>query len=250
MYMMQVIVAGQIVTYIDEGTGPILLMVHGWGDQKETWRALINELTPDFRCIALDLPNFGASSDNDSVIDLGGYANALAVFLTKLGVVSYTYIGHSMGGQIGIYATGKVILQPDKLILIASAGIRDDKTVRRKALKAGSAVLRRLLPTQAKRKIYQKIGSDYDPLLSPVHKAIINAVLSTDVQQEAARIIVPTVLIYGSADDATPPHYGKRLSDLIDGATYELIDGQDHFLHQKAAGVVAATIRTFVGTAP
>lgn len=244
---MQIIVSGQVVDYIDEGQGPTLLMVHGWLDKKSTWRPLIEILKSDFRCVAIDLPNFGASSDNESVIDLAGFAEALAEFIKKLGLEKYTFIGHSMGGQIGIYAVGKGILQPRGLILISSAGVRDDKASKRKALKAGAIVFRRLIPTAAKKKLYRAISSDYDPSLKPTHKAVIDAVLSTDVQHEASLIQTPTLLVYGSEDTSTPPKYGQIFHGLIKESRYEEITNGDHWIHQKTALEVAELIKAFAG---
>jgi pimeloyl-ACP methyl ester carboxylesterase len=244
---MQIIVAGQVVDYGDEGDGPVLLMVHGWRDQKSTWRPLIKILKANFRCVAIDLPNFGVSAENESVIDLPTYATALKEFLTKLDITAYTYIGHSMGGQLGIYATAHEILHPQRLILIASAGIRSDNAVRRRMLQRGTAVFRKFIPAATKKKLYHAIGSDYDPSLSPIHKIIIEAMLSTDVQQEAAKITVPTLLVYGSKDDATPAEYGERLHHLISGSQFALLKDDDHFVHQKASDQVAQTICTFLG---
>lgn len=241
---MQLLVDGKPVDYSSEGEGPVLLFVHGWRDQKSTWQPLIKHLKSHFRCIAVDLPNFGASADNESVIDLAGFADTLAKFLEKLGITHYSYIGHSMGGQIGIYAVGHELLQPDRLILIASAGVRDDKAVQRKTLKLGAKVFRGLVPNGLKKKLYHAIGSDYDPSLKATHKAIIDAVLSTDVQQEASRIAVPTLLIYGSNDESTPPKYGALLHRLIRHSTYTELSGYDHFVHQQAAHEVAKLVES------
>jgi pimeloyl-ACP methyl ester carboxylesterase len=243
---MQIIVAGQVVDYSDEGKGPVLLMVHGWRDQKTTWQPLIKALKTDFRCVAIDLPNFGASSDNESVVDLAGFANALAQFVEKISLKDYILVGHSMGGQIGIYAVGQGILHPKKLILIASAGVRDDSASKRKVLKAGAVVFRRFIPTAAKKKLYQAIGSDYDPSLKPTHKAIIDAVLSADVQHEAALIQAPTLLVYGSKDTSTPPKHGQVFHKLIMGSRYTEILGGDHWIHQKAATEIAEAMKAFI----
>lgn len=246
---MQVVIAGQVVDYTDEGSGPVLLLVHGWRDQKSTWKPLIDKLKVDFRCIAVDLPNFGASADNQLAVSLAGFADVIAEFLGKLGVERYVYIGHSMGGQIGIYAAGRGVLRPDKLVLLASAGVRDDKATRRKALKAGAVIFRKILPASAKKRVYQLIGSDYDPSLKSTHKSIIDDVLSRDVQQEASRINVPALLIYGSDDTATPPKYGKIFHIAIEGSVYRELPGYDHWLHQKAAAEISEAVREFLRTA-
>ncbi len=243
---MQCIIQHAPVDYTDEGEGPAILFVHGWGDQKGTWRPLIEVLKTSYRCIALDLPNFGASGENARCVTLEDYSRFLGVFLEKVSISQYALVGHSMGGQIGIYAVGQQLLTPTKLVLIAAAGVRDDKTARRKILKAGAVVFRRLVPPAAKKKLYQAIGSDYDPSLSPVRKAVIDAVLSTDVQQEAVRITVPTLLIYGSDDTSTPPAYGEILHGLIPASAFVRLEGADHFVHQKNVPTVATQLEAFL----
>lgn len=49
----------QHIQMIDEGEGPVVVMLHGAPDHKETWRGVIDLLKPDHRCIALDLPGMG-----------------------------------------------------------------------------------------------------------------------------------------------------------------------------------------------
>ncbi len=243
---MQCIIQNAPIDYIDEGQGPTLLFVHGWGDQKMTWRPLIDVLKLNYRCIALDLPNFGASARNAECTTLDDFAACIAMFVEKLELDDYSYVGHSMGGQIGIYAVGQRKLAPHALILVAAAGIRADKNMRRKVLKAGSTVVRKMLPLRLKQRIYRSIGSDYDPTLSIEHKAIINSVLSRDIQPEAARITIPTLLLYDSEDTSTPPRYGRLFSEIINGSQYVELSGYDHFVHQKAAPIVAVAMKKFL----
>lgn len=243
---MQCIIQNAPIDYIDEGQGPTLLFVHGWGDQKMTWRPLIDVLKLNYRCIALDLPNFGASARNAECTTLDDFAACIAAFVDKLELHDYCYVGHSMGAQIGIYAVGKKIIQPEQVILIGAAGIRNDRAKRRRVFKIGAKIVGKLVPVRAKNKFYQAIGSDYSPSLNPTHKAIIDAVLSHDVQAEAAAITIPTLLIYGAEDTETPPRYGKLFATLIPASTYVGLPTYDHFVHQKAADVVAVTLKKFL----
>ncbi|MBP9852457.1 MAG: hypothetical protein QG629_57 [Patescibacteria group bacterium] len=243
---MQVLCKGIPIDYSEQGKGPTLLFVHGWGDSKKTWQALIEILAKDYRCIALDLPNFGASGRSASIVSLESMSGAIAEFLLKLRIDTYTYVGHSMGGQIGLFAVGSGALRPEKLVIIAGAGIRGERTVRNMVLKVAAKAAKPLVSKKLKTKLYKRIGSDYDPNLSLEQKAVIKSVLSHDVQIEAAMISVPTLLLYGEQDTATPPRFGYILHRIIGGSQYDQIAEADHWLHQTHAAIVAERIRGFI----
>lgn len=244
---MQVIVDGKPIAYTDEGKGAVLVFVHGWRDSKETWRQVITELKDSNRCIALDLPNFGTSGENAAITSLDAYAQLLSAFLQKLEIETYALVGHSMGGQIAAYGVGSGIVQPTRLVLIAASGVRDEKQTQKQLLRAASKPFRRVLPSAVKAKFYKKIGSDYDPSLSPVLKKIIAEMLDTDVQSVASAITIPTLLVYGELDTSTPPRFGKKLQLAIHGSQYVELTAQDHWLHQRAAKEVARYTKEFIG---
>src|SRR5690606_32544722 len=96
--------------------------------------------------VALDLPNFGDTQTSESVISVDEYGKFLANFADKLKLKDYTLVGHSMGGQISIRAIANGSLSPNKLILIGSAGIRDNRKTYKAFLKVSSRVLKHLVP--------------------------------------------------------------------------------------------------------
>jgi pimeloyl-ACP methyl ester carboxylesterase len=239
----QIIVNKSAISYLDEGRGPIILFVHGWLDSKETFHNLINELKLQYRCIAIDLPNFGASQVDKSVASVDTYASFLQDFLDKLDIKKYVVAGHSMGGQIALYAVGKNIIKPTALVLIASSGVRNNNNLSKQLVKKISFVLRRFIPEKTKNSIYKKIGSDYSTKLSSVHKIIIKNMLQKDVQNEAKKIVTPTLLIYGDSDKHTPVSMGKSLSSAIQSSKLKVLSGADHWLHQSNAKIIADLIR-------
>lgn len=103
---------GNVVHYIDEGSGPILLMLHGNPTWSFVYRQVIRSLRDRFRCIALDYPGFGLS------VAARGYrylpeehAAVVVAFLDRLGLSGATLVAHDWGGPIGLYAAEQ---RPDK----------------------------------------------------------------------------------------------------------------------------------------
>jgi pimeloyl-ACP methyl ester carboxylesterase len=243
---MQVIINNKAVAYEKVGTGPALLMVHGWGDSKKTYRQLITELAPTFTCYSIDLPNFGDSEQNDQTTTIYDYAVFLKQFTDKLAIHEYGTIGHSMGGQILIYAIAEGLLDPERSIYIGAAGVRTEQATRKKALKFAAAIGKNLLSKKTKNKIYSAIGSDYSHDLSPLHKKIIRNVLEFDVQASAKKNQKPSLFIYGSQDVHTPPNFGEIFATNMQNAALDIIDGADHWVHQAQAPVVAHKIKEFM----
>ena len=91
-----------VVRYRDEGSGPILVFVHGLLVNSVLWRDVISELSGRFRCIALDLP-LGAHTtpvDEDADLSPSGIAQLIADFLQALDLREVTLVGNDTGGAM------------------------------------------------------------------------------------------------------------------------------------------------------
>ncbi len=114
--------AGRIA-YIDEGAGDTtILFVHGLANYALGWRKNIEQLSKNFRCLALDLPGNGLSDKGDRPYSMHYFAGVVIKFIEALQLKNLTLAGHSMGGQIVMTA---LLRQPDlaeRLVLIAPAG--------------------------------------------------------------------------------------------------------------------------------
>jgi len=92
-----------------------IIFLHGWGSNKEIMK-VFSENFEEFRHIYIDLPGFGKSS-NDYVLTTFDYAKIIDKFLKELNIKKDIIIGHSFGGKVA------TLLEPDLLVLLASAGI-------------------------------------------------------------------------------------------------------------------------------
>ncbi|MEM7573964.1 MAG: alpha/beta hydrolase [Bacteroidota bacterium] len=115
------------VAYIDEGPRrsqeqPVLLFVHGLGSNLKAWNKNIEVLRKDYRCIAVDLPGYGRSSQGDYLFTMDFFARSLAEFIQQLQLERVVLIGHSMGGQICMHLAIDNLVPLEKLILVAPAG--------------------------------------------------------------------------------------------------------------------------------
>lgn len=250
---MQVVVDSLLTHYEQSGHGKrCVVLVHGWGDNLQTFKQLQAFLSMHYTVIALDLPGLGSSQAPVRVWGLDEYARFLQQFLVKVDHSKpYAIIGHSNGGAIAIRGLGKKILNAQKLVLLSSAGIRDVKRVRRVALKviakvgkAATRPLPRKTRTRIRRKFYGSIGSD---LLVVEHmQATFKKVVSQDVQADALNVRVPALLLYGRGDTDTPPEYGKMLTAKLPEATFHQIEHAGHFIHHDKPALIHDMIGDFL----
>jgi len=100
-----VTVDGHTVHYVDEGSGPTLLLLHGNPTWSFVYRDVIRALRDEFRCVALDYPGFGLSSPRPGYRYLPeDHAQVVTAFIDALGLSEVTLVAHDWGGPIGLAA--------------------------------------------------------------------------------------------------------------------------------------------------
>lgn len=110
--------------YYEGGSGPTLVLLHGFGGTRQNWVPAAKYLTRNFHVVIPDLPGYGSSS-RMPVADGGihGEAKLLARFIDALGLKHFGLVGHSLGGAIaGVYAAAHP-QQVFGLALVDSAGL-------------------------------------------------------------------------------------------------------------------------------
>lgn len=251
--LMQVIVDSLLANYQKTGSGPTVVALHGWGDSSRTFNQLARELADQYTVFALDLPGFGGTEPPPKAWGLEDYAKFVNAWLEKINAGhAYAVIGHSFGGSIAIVGVSTAQIESDKLVLLASGGVRNKDFLRKKALWLASKTLKAplyILPSRSRAKIknqlYRKIGSDL--LLVPHMRQTFVKMVRQDVQQAARSIKKPTLLIYGSRDQNTPVSYGRLLAAAIPNAHLEIIPEVGHFPHHDQPAQVANLVKQFLG---
>ena len=248
---MQIVVSNLLTTYSQMGKGRTVVILHGWGDASSGWREFSTELSKRFEVIMPDLPGFGGTQAPPDAWGLDDYAAFVADFLSKMKRQPYAIIGHSNGGAIDVRGLSAGVLQADKLVLLASAGIRNEYKGRNKALriitKTGK-VLTSPLPSTAKqklrRKVYDTVGSDM--LVAEHLQETFKKVVTDDVRTDAANLKQPTLLIYGEQDNQAPVRYGELFHEVMPNSTLEVLPDADHFLHRSHGAKVLELVQEFL----
>ncbi len=240
------------VEYEDTGTGKTVVMLHGWKDDLRTFDDITQSLSDSFRVVRVDLPGFGGSEAPHDDWALNDYVGFVRDFLDKLHIKPDILAGHSFGGRITIKGVATGMLQPKKIVLISSAGVARRKTLKNSVLAALAKVGRAAtaIPPfsfwkqEIRRRLYEALGSDYFRA-GALRGTFLNTI-KEDLSEIAKDITVPTLIIWGSADDTTPINEGRRLNQLISGSRLQVINGAGHFVHREHPQEVADAITQFI----
>ena len=247
---MQVVVDSLLTNYTRLGSGKTVVVLHGWGDNIAGIAPFLKGLSSHYDVVAMDVPGFGGTQAPDTSWGLDEYAGFLSSFLAKLNIKPYAIIGHSNGGAIAIRAISHG-LKTDKLVLLASAGVRGDNKksvgVARVITKVGK-VLAKPLPQKTQRKlrstVYSTLGSDM--LVAEHMQETFKRIVADDVREDATKITQPTLLIYGQNDVSTPVHIGMTLQAAIPKSKIEIIPDVGHMLPTDATDTILKMITEFV----
>ncbi|MCL4358150.1 alpha/beta hydrolase [Patescibacteria group bacterium] len=249
---MNIIVDHLDISYELKGRGRLLLLLHGWGDDHHTYAGLMSVLENNYQLVALDLPGFGGSEPPKQPWNLDDYAELTAHFMEKLGLDPiYAIFGHSNGGALAIRALATGVLKANRLVLLASAGVRNSQPAKRLATrsvaKVGKATtfwLPEARRQQLRQKLYGSIGSDM--LTVPALEETFKRTVKQDVQADAAQLKLTTLIINANHDPAIPLKDGERFHELIKNSRLEVLPSNSHFIHQTNAKEVVSLIEDFL----
>lgn len=259
------------LSYVDIGTGPAAVFVHGVGTSSYLWRNVIAGMKHQRRCIALDLPLHGRSS-TQSDLTLPGLVETLHEFCRDAGLAEFDLVANDTGGAIAqIFA----VRHPDRLrtltltncdvhhnlppaalrptVALAAAGqlapllaaaLDDPELAVRGALNAGyqcihsptelvEAFLRPLFGTPQAGRAFERmlVGLAAAPLIA--------------IQPKLSVLAVPTLIVWGTDDPFFNMDWANWLHDTIPGATdiVQIAGGRLFFPDERAPELVAALRR-------
>lgn len=123
----QIDVGGITTNYLEAGSGPPLLLVHGSGPgvtAYANWRLTIGDLARHFRVLAPDMAGFGFSGKPTAAgYSMAAWVDQLVGFLDALGIERASLVGNSFGGGLGIRLAAQHPERLDRLVLMGSMGV-------------------------------------------------------------------------------------------------------------------------------
>lgn len=253
---------GYGIHYLDQGQGPAVLLVHGFGGHTYSYREMIPRFARDHRTIAVDLKGFGYSQRRaDAGLSHTDQARMLAALLDRLGIERAVVVGHSMGGAVAQRFAAMYPERCDALVLAAAAiGSR----FHRRPPGALLPLLRPLLPVLGGITASRLLGAMfYEP---PPDMAAIKAEyvrparirgsmdgliammrdMARDGEVDTSRVTMPVLLLYGAHDAIVPLSVAQEIRSRIPHARLVVVERAAHGLLEERPDDCEGAIRDFL----
>lgn len=261
-------IAGFSMPYLEGGLGEPLVLVHGFGGDKDNFTRIARLLTPRFRVIAPDLPGFGeATRDLTARYHIDAQVERLRAFIAQLGLGAVHLGGSSMGGFIAAQLAATYPAEVRSLWLLDAAGAlvaRDTEIINRYIATGEMALLVRreadygallkavahrapLLPHSLRLTLARRAVADY-ALHSRIFREI--GVESPQLDERYSAIRAPTLIVWGRDDRILNPAAGEVMRTRVPRSRLVLMEGTGHLPMIERPGATAADFLAFLVAPP
>lgn len=225
------------IKYIAVGEGEKILLLHGWGQNKEMMLPIIDELKEKYKCILVDMPGFGESNYNGEK-NIEEYVSTLRKFLEINNLLPKYVVGHSFGGKIALHYCLKYN-DLSKLVIIASPILKPTRT-----FKYYYKVAKYKIKKTMKIKNNNKEGSDDYKNCSIDMKSFFVNVVNTHYDINIRNIDIPVLLIWGKNDNKVPLKKAKKLNKTLKNSELYIEKG-GHFAYLENIQFTRLVIQKF-----
>ena len=266
---------GHELWYVDSGSGPAVLFIHGLLGSHQNWAHLVDALDDSHRLLAPDLFGHGASANPMGDYSLGAHAATLRDLLDQLDIDKVTLVGHSFGGGIALQFCYLFPDRVERLVLVASGGLgRSVSPLLRSATLPGAEWVLPVLASgwvQARAegagrvlaRVGWKAGADAsqawhgftslsDGESRRAFLATTRSVIDPGGQTVTAHDHLPTaspiatMVVWGTKDRMIPAWHAATAAKAIPGCRVELFEGAGHFPHLEDPDRFAALLSDFM----
>lgn len=260
---------GHRVHYVDEGSGPTLLFLHGNPTWSFLWRDTIRGLRDDFRCIALDYPGFGLSTPKPGYRYLPEeHVDVVTGLVDALGLDALTLVGQDWGGPIGLAAALRRPGRFERLVLANTWAwpVNGDLYYEAFSRIGGSLPVRFLvhrfnllvnvfIPTgHRRRKPTADEMTHYRLALGTPERRQASAILPSRILDSRALLSeveagladlahLPTLIVWGDADIAFRAQERERLQAAFPEHETVIVEGAGTYVESDAPKEFVAAIR-------
>ena len=260
--------------YQEQGKGPPVLLLHGFGASTFTWRHVIPELAQTHRVIAVDLKGFGQSDkpfdERYSALD---QAELLAQLIEDKDLRDLTIVGHSFGGGVALRLAldandrlgGRIV----RLVLLDSIAYPQQIPVffRLLDMPLVSQVGVRMVPPSVQTRVALQIAYHDDSKIDPEQVEIYAAPLKTAagkhaIVQSARQIVpedidtlperyktitLPTLILWCDHDRIVPLDVGLKLRRTLPNSTLRMVEGCGHMPQEEQPKTTLTLLKGFIG---
>jgi pimeloyl-ACP methyl ester carboxylesterase len=269
-----ILLHGRPLSYVEAGSGPVLLLIHGMAGNLGNWRPVIGPLARRYTVIAPDLPGHGESAPGGGDYSLGALAASLRDLLIVLGHERATLVGHSLGGGIAMQFAYQFPEATERLVLVSSGGLGPEVSaiLRAAALpgadlfiaataslgtSVGNTVARGLAAVGLRPSAdIAEVARGYASLAERDRRAAFLATLRGVVGTRGQRVHagdrlylaedMPVLIIWGERDPILPVAHARGAHELIPRSRLEIFEGVGHLPQIEAPARFATVLERFI----
>lgn len=241
-------------------SGPPLVLGPSLGTSLAVWDGQAAGLARSHRVVRWDLPGHGGTPGamfpaGGGVAELGAHVLRLA---DALGIVRFAYAGISLGGAVGSWLAAH---HPDRITSLAlvcsSARFGEPQAWRERASLvraegigpvAETATVRWFTADFAESPAARAVIADLRAVDPEAYATLCEALATHDLRGELAGITVPTLVVAGREDPATPVAHARELADTIPGATLIELPGASHLANVERPEPVRTALLSHFAT--
>jgi len=242
---------------VDIGQGPnAVLFLHGLFGTPDHWQVMMDRLADRYRVIAPQLPiDPHPDRRKKGMKTIGDLTDFVTRLVTQLGLDSFVICGNSLGGLVAI---DYCLQNPEKasgLVLAGSAGLFERSPIKGLRSRPTKAFVRETISG-----ILHNDSLLTDELVDQWHSALNNrdyvrfilrasrATRDRCVEDELGNLKLPTMIVWGSNDEITPPATGQEFQRLIAGSRLTFIDDCGHAPNWERPAEFASLLDEFLPT--
>ena len=265
--MQRIAIGGISLNVEQRGSGPPLLLVHGFPLDHSMWRHQLDAFGSQFRVIAPDLRGFGQSDATPpGTVTMAQLADDLAALLEALDITQpVTFCALSMGGYVAFQFVRRhakrlagLILCDTRAVADAPEAAQNRRALVQRVLAEGSAVaadamLPKLFAPQTARQQPGIVDETRQVMLRTNPVGVAAALEAMAVRDDSTGLLpsiqVPTLLVCGEHDGISTPDEMRGMAQAIPGARFELVPAAGHMAPLEAPAEVNRAIAQFLGVA-
>ncbi len=253
---MQINVDGYNICYKITGSGSkTAVMLQGWGTDLGMYDSVANAINDEYTFVQFDFPGFGGSDEPKEAWNVDAYADFFLKLMDALKIESASLIGHSYGGRVIIKLASRkdIPFTIENIVLIDSAGIVPEKTLKQKLKIANYKILKNIFGIKLIYTLFPELvedwrnrqGSDDYRNASPIMRRCLVMAVNEDLRHLLPDIKQDTLLVWGDKDTATPISDAKIMESMISGSGLVVLNGCGHFSYLEQPAVFKNILRSY-----
>ncbi len=253
--------------YVEAGAGEPVVFLHGLPESWFSWHYQIEDVSEEYRVIAVDLKGYGQSDKQDGDYTSRGVANELIALFDIIGLEDFSLVTHDWGTVIGDHIASTIPDRIVKYVRMQAPVLKIDPTkhpqfelFRNQDLATSIMSQARIFITQVyESRTVQKISpDDMEGIISEFSRpGVAEAVPryfrdfvleSEDVRLERfVKMTFPVLVLQGEKDPAQPLWYFEGIESVFPDVKLQIVEDAGHFTELEKPEEVSKDILDFLG---